>query len=490
MHWRLVIAIGLAYIRSSHTNCILTSVPKIADKRKVLGGRGTVVLYASGTSAGQYFYRELIKGTKNYKTRRIEGVSNMDEAEIAATEVAFELNKEPDLSIVFDKSSKSSQSRHQRDYRTGQVVDRRPRKQRIEDAIDAWLAKEQERVDAGLISQGYLNARRNGLKNHLLSYLDHKLIIYTNEIDLNTFTDYPVWRAQTTPIARRQEIKWIKEWCLRYLVKNKYIDTDLVLDKAFLPNVLVKQTDLMKNPAINAEDWKVIIDFVRDDWRLRPLNQENKGAWFFRNMFWHFILFMKNTGMSPEEILKMKWRQVEIVDVGRINSKGVRVNWEVAYIRTIRSKTQQAREIPSNQARELRRWKKFLDEFISDKDLAVNITKETLVFGQPHFGWNSFSYKHIGETWREIRREIGERLQGHRFSPHPYTVYSLRSTFAEDHLLKGTPVLEVAEMMGHSVVETQKTYARLNLRKKGREITMPELGRRIRGEGEIINILE
>ena len=53
-------------------------MPKIADKRKVLGGRGSVVLYASGTSAGQYFYREPIKGTKNYMTRRIEGVSNMD----------------------------------------------------------------------------------------------------------------------------------------------------------------------------------------------------------------------------------------------------------------------------------------------------------------------------------------------------------------------------------------------------------------------------
>jgi len=35
-----------------------------------------------------------------------------------------------------------------------------------------------------------------------------------------------------------------------------------------------------------------------------------------------------------------------------------------------------------------------------------------------------------------------------------------------------------AEMAGHSVNETQKTYARLNLRKKGAEITMPKLGKR------------
>ena len=89
-----------------------------------------------------------------------------------------------------------------------------------------------------------------------------------------------------------------------------------------------------------------------------------------------------------------------------------------------------------------------------------------------------------------MRRELADKLKGHRFSPHPYTVYSLRSSFAEDHLLKGTPVLEVAEMMGHSVVETQKTYVRLNLLKKGREITMPEFGKRLRGDGEVVDLFD
>ena len=465
-------------------------MPKVLEKRSVLNGRGTVVLYGSGSSAGTYFYRELIKGTKNYRTRKIENVTNLDEAAEAAVEIAFSLNKEPDVSIIFDKKQSNSQSSPKRDYLTGRIVDRRPRKQTIEQAMDAWIQKEQERCDAGLISQGYVNARRNGLKNHVLSFLNNKIVLYTNEINLNTFTDYPVWRSKATPVVRRQEIKWIKEWCRLYLVKNKYLPSDLVMDKSFLPDVKIKQTDLMKNPAINAEDWETIIRFVREEWRHRPLQKENKSGWFFRNMFWHFILFMKNTGMSPEEILKMKWKQIEIVDVGRINSKGEKVSWEVAYVRTIRSKTQQAREIPANQARELRRWKEFLEGFIESKELTSKITRETLVFGQPHNGWQAFCYNHIGETWREVRRELGDKLKGHRFSPHPYTVYSLRSSFAEDHLLKGTPVLEVAEMMGHSVVETQKTYARLNLRKKGREITMPEFGKKIRGEGEVVDLFD
>ena len=34
--------------------------------------------------------------------------------------------------------------------------------------------------------------------------------------------------------------------------------------------------------------------------------------------------------MSPEEVMKMKWKQIEIVDEGRINSKGEKVSWEVA----------------------------------------------------------------------------------------------------------------------------------------------------------------
>ena len=38
--------------------------------------------------------------------------------------------------------------------------------------------------------------------------------------------------------------------------------------------------------------------------------------------------------------------------------------------------------------------------------------------------------------------------------------------------------MEAAKMAGHDVRETQKSYARLNLRKKGREITMPELGKK------------
>jgi integrase len=92
----------------------------------------------------------------------------------------------------------------------------------------------------------------------------------------------------------------------------------------------------------------------------------------------------------------------------------------------------------------------------------------------------SYGYSNFQRSWKDVLDAVGPKLKGHRFSPHPYTIYSMRSTFIEDHLLKGTPVYEVAEMAGHSVMETQKTYARLNLRNKGREITMPNMGKKER----------
>ncbi|AII46178.1 hypothetical protein KR49_06905 [Synechococcus sp. KORDI-49] len=404
----------------------------------------------------------------------------MDEAETACVDIAFELNKEPDVSVVIEGSRNEKQAQpKERNYKTGLITNRRRRAQPIEIAVNRWLEAEQEKVDAGLMKQASKDRKESIFRLHIIPFLLGKGITLTSDINITTFDDYPIYRSETTTICRKQEIGKFREWCRNYLVKNRLMDSELVMDKSFLPKTIVKQTDLLRNPAITPEDWKIIIDFVRDEWRHRPLYQENQSGWYFRNLFWHYLLFSKNTGMSPEEIHKLRWRQIEIIDEGRINSEGKRVSWEVAYINTIRAKTQQAREVPANQARELRRWKEWLEEYIESNNMKnVEINKNTLVYGDVRRNWTGFSHKHYGEVWRDIREELKDKLTGHRFSPHPYTLYSLRSTFIEDQLMKGTPVMEVAEMAGHDIRETQRTYARLNLRRKGRELTMPELGKK------------
>ena len=70
-------------------------------------------------------------------------------------------------------------------------------------------------------------------------------------------------------------------------------------------------------------------------------------------MFWHFILFAKNTGMSLK-ILKMKWKQIEIVNERRANSQGEYVDWEVAYVEQSEQRSTST-EIPAKQAAEIQR---------------------------------------------------------------------------------------------------------------------------------------
>ena len=453
-------------------------MPKILEKEEVLNGRGHVVLYGSGTSAGGYFYRELVKGQRSYRQRRIPGVSSMQEAVQAAVDVAFQLNNDkpdPQAAALIGRADSTPQSR--KTYQS-HIVTRQPRKQRIEDAVDAFLKEEQKRVDVGLLAQKTQTQKRITLTRHLLPYLrNHKYISYTNQIKETTFRDYSIYRADATPLTRNNEISQIKDFCKNYLVKHRLLAADLLMDRDFLKRGQIKQIDKMRNPAISSEDWEIIIRYVRGHYRTSALNLHNHRIHYWRTLFWHWILFAKNSGMSPEEILRLKWKQIEIIDEGRINSKGERETWEVAYIYTIRSKTKQAREIPVNQARELRRWKKLQEQYFADHSIEATITKETLVFGNPHNSFKAYGYTNYQRSWREVREAIQDKLTGHRFSRHHYTIYSMRSTFIEDHLLKGTPVFEVAEMAGHSVTETQKTYAKLNLRKKGAEITLPRLGR-------------
>jgi integrase len=455
-------------------------MPRIVAKREVLSGRGAVVLYGSGTSAGSFFYRELIKGSRSYRQRKIPDATTMDEAVQLAVEVAFAMQAEeletPELVKDIFSPSKPSGSKS---YETTTLI-RQPRRQLIEDSITNFLEQEWHRKEAGLITSKTRQQKEITLTQHMLPYLSNQGVLYTNQIRPATFKDYELFRSAATPLSRNVEIGHIKDFCKNYLVKNRLLDADMLLDRGFLPRSRVKQVDRMKNPAINEDDWKTIVDYVRGPFRDSAKLLQNHRIHYWRTLFWHFILFMKNTGMSPEEILKMKWKQIEIVDEGRVNSKGDREEWLVSYIYTLRSKTKQAREIPANQARELMRWKKLQQEYMEARGLKQTVDRETIVFSNPNNELKSYGYSNFQRSWKDVLDAVSPKLKGHRFSPHPYTIYSMRSTFIEDHLLKGTPVYEVAEMAGHSVMETQKTYARLNLRNKGREITMPNMGKKER----------
>ena len=104
-------------------------MPRIVDKREVLNGRGFVVLYGSGTSAGSFFYRELVKGSRSYRQRKIPNVTSMEDAVQAAIEVAFAIQAEeqetPDLASELVGGSRSTRRQLSHEQQT---VTRQPRR--------------------------------------------------------------------------------------------------------------------------------------------------------------------------------------------------------------------------------------------------------------------------------------------------------------------------------------------------------------------------
>ena len=71
------------------------------------------------------------------------------------------------------------------------------------------------------------------------------------------------------------------------------------MDRDFLKRGQLKQTDKLANPAICAEDWETIVKYARGHWRDSTKKLQNHRIHYWRTLFWHWILFAKNTAMSP-----------------------------------------------------------------------------------------------------------------------------------------------------------------------------------------------
>ena len=193
----------------------------------------------------------------------------------------------------------------------------------IEKATAEFMRFHDKRRRAEVIAEATYENKRGIIENHLTDYLNYKSITSTTQLKRTTFDDYLSFRSRATRLVQQRECSVIGEW-LKFLDDHEYIDVRLLRGRTILPRVEVRMTDRMANPAINPDDWRGIVDYVRNEWRHEPLQgngvqKKLNKSWFYRNLFWHYILLSKNSGMSPEEVLKLKWKNVDIKDVGRIS---------------------------------------------------------------------------------------------------------------------------------------------------------------------------
>ena len=514
-------------------------MPSVDENVKVLNGRGSIVRYSSGRSIGKFAYREWNKETRSYKVKHLSEAKTLNEAITMAADAAISLRETKDKPSIQSFDPLNLIQREEQLVRKKERLLREEKKKEnpsmtIEKAMDDWLNQQYKRVQAGAFAENSYEHKKN-CSRHVRFYLQHKKITLTSQLNESTFDDYCIFRLKDTDkrILIQRELAVLGEFIKSYLVKNKYIEARLWMDGQFLPKIEVRQSDRDANPAINPEDWEIIINHVRNKWRkeayepskLPSTNQfrkdikivdrktTDKSKWF-RNMFWHWILVAKNSGMSPEEICKLKWKNVEIVDVGRVSNTKAQEEWEqvmgeaqadgieleieapdlkdpsewapegtewgreerlIAYITTMRAKTQDYREIPCDLGSVFKRWKEILK-----KEFNHTIKGDEYVFAQIFNELKQPNQRKIGQHWRWICDYLLSegKLKGHKFSDRAYTLYSMRSTFIENHILRGTDAYLLARICGNSVATIMQTYERIDIRKRTKELTDIEFGKK------------
>ena len=119
---------------------------KIAERHEVLGGRGCVILHASGSSSGSWFYKERRDG--RYITKKLSGATSAKEAIAMATVIAFEITEKAANSSKLIFGSDGSK------FKLSTARSNRKKSLPLTLAVNLFLTKEQKRVDANIITQG------------------------------------------------------------------------------------------------------------------------------------------------------------------------------------------------------------------------------------------------------------------------------------------------------------------------------------------------
>lgn len=491
-------------------------MPSVAERRKVLDGRAEVCSYTRNLEV--FYLRVWRKETRSYWTSRIDGVSDIETACLKALEIYLEYSQNQPVVAV------ASSNRPKKAVATSV---RRKRSQ-ISSYIFEYLNSEQDRADAGLVKENTVKNKKETLVRHLIPYLDYKKLVDCSQIKVGVFDDYTVWRMNIAKSEMRDglsrhtlrrelaEIKMFMSWLHRHKLLNPYEWT-----KDLIPSVKLKDEDWDSNPPIrDDEEWKVIIKHLHRYVKEGEKNPK-KSVGINRTRFWTLVLLLRHSGLRVAEALALRWSDVEVENVGRIsqskrqaelqlyeeegmlmelNQKQLdslgKVDRYIVHIRVLASKTGALREVTCAAAQALARWKKFirlhLDTYEkhfqyngvvlnrSEVDGLPIIPDDVPIFSFPEKNeWIESDSTNYNYHWRTLIKMCGDELRGPILSPHHYTLYSLRSTKAQELMENGVDVYVAAKLMGHTPDILYRIYQRLPQRKRAIQEAVPyEYGKR------------
>lgn len=437
-------------------------MPALKEKHPTLNGKADVICWER--EPDKWFLRVRVEGTKKYKSKRIPDATTLEEALAGSLDVYMSMRETP-----LTEAPRRSGGKKSRLF--------------LDTAIDNYLEQERKKVEAGLLAQSTYDRRVLILAKHLKEYLLFKEIDRAGQLSDLSFEDYPLFRGKSRKSTRKTELAVIGNFINHYLIKHKLIAPDVAMSKDLLPKIRMRQSDFDANPAINEEDFTKINYAIRFHYIPDGNKHISHRVHHFRQLMWHFVMVMKNTGCRPNELRKLRWKDIQLENIGRWSeSKQQEEDRIIAYVTVTDSKTGQKREIPANVGSMLIRWMKYrlthAKAHMPDKyqEIARNMP-DLLVFGNPYNDFRTYDHCTLQHGWNNILSYVAGELKGHKFSDRKYTLYSLRSTFIENKLIEGMDIFLLSRVCGHSVKVLMLHYERMDIRKRADEITAIEYGR-------------
>ncbi|WP_010317164.1 hypothetical protein, partial [Synechococcus sp. CB0205] len=333
-----------------------------AIKKSLQVDKGISVFCYEHTKDGWYV-RQWNKAERRYRTKRIEGATSETEALANFYKALATFSETPQRAIRRISESCT-----------------------IAELVDEFNKLEVQRVDAGLKDEKARLRRVTSLRR-MLEYLDAKEIQFPNQIDVTTWEDYPIFRKSVMKNTRKTELRDVAVFCRSFLVPRGYLKNEIAMSRGFMPRITIGDDELDANPAITADDYKIINNYLRHQY---CGNARTYVGEYSHRMFATFVHLLKNSGCRPSELLAVRRKDIEVTNPKRWSES--KQKWEDDYklkIHVRMSKTGKRRDVlcRSNAASNLLEFLKFQRGWLDRNHFTFTIKEESLIFGNPkeHF---------------------------------------------------------------------------------------------------------
>jgi len=178
---------------------------------------------------------------------------------------------------------------------------------------------EYEVITAGRRSAKWVEGHKARLRLHLLPYLGNKAL---KEITSGVGQEYRAHRMTKPKDWPEEGTERYKPWKppARNTIHNEVVTLSMVLKTAarhgwieFIPNMTDpyrRDSKVEHRPWFTPKEYKLFYEATRENAK----NPKNPRFKWYAEQLHDFVLIMANTGLRPDEIKRLEYRDVEIVD--------------------------------------------------------------------------------------------------------------------------------------------------------------------------------